>query len=118
MAAEYLLGAGFSVLEAEHAGAALNILAARGTHVHVLFTDIHMPGSMNGLALAHHAHRNFPWIAVLVASGAATPAKHELPAGSRFLPKPYDHGHVVASIREIFNPPLDPVGLIRPSLAF
>ena len=98
--ADLLTEAGFSVLEAEHADAALLILNVQAPEVHVLFTDIHMPGLMNGLALAHHAHQHFPWIALLVASGDARTGEKDLPKGCRFLAKPYDRGHAIASICE------------------
>jgi CheY-like chemotaxis protein len=107
VAVDLLAEAGFSVLEAEHADAALLILNLQAADVHVLFTDIHMPGSMNGLALAQHAHRHFPWIALLVASGDARPGEKDLPEGCRFLAKPYDSGHAIASICELLRlPPL------------
>jgi two-component system, response regulator PdtaR len=105
VAVDRLIEAGFSVLEAEHADAALLILNVQAADVHVLFTDIHMPGSMNGLALAHHAHQHFPWIALLVASGDARPGKKDLPEGCRFLAKPYDPGHAIASICELLRQP-------------
>jgi hypothetical protein len=106
------------VLEAEHADAALLILNVQAADVHVLFTDIHMPGSMNGLALAHHAHRHFPWIALLVASGDARPGKKDLPEGCRFLAKPYDPGHAIASICELLRQPPLSGPFVPPWLAF
>jgi CheY-like chemotaxis protein len=47
---------GFAVLEAEHAASALIHLNVSASSIHVLFTDLHMPGEMDGLALAHHAN--------------------------------------------------------------
>jgi CheY-like chemotaxis protein len=52
---EALLDEGFEVMEAEHAEAALIVLEGHAHRIHVLFTDIQMPGTMDGLALAHHA---------------------------------------------------------------
>ena len=63
--------------------------------IQVLFTDVHMPGEMDGLALAHHARLHWPWIKVLVASGKARPGATELHPGSLFLEKPYTFQHVV-----------------------
>ena len=101
VAIETLSDAGFLAVEARHADDALDILAAQNERVHVLFTDVHMPGAMDGLALAHHTRRHWPWIAVLVASGCARPKRHEIPAGTRFLAKPYSLGAMVRHIREL-----------------
>ncbi len=102
-AAQALQAEGFSVMEAAHAEEALNILQAHAAGVHVLFTDVQMPGLMDGVALAHHAARTWPWIGLLIASGVPQP-QHTLPATSRFLAKPYDHGHVVSHIRDLTAP--------------
>src|SRR3978361_1235436 len=79
VAADALTDAGFLVIEAEHAEQALTILQAQGIGVHALFTDIHMPGVLDGLQLAHHAHLHWPWIGVLIASGKARPAPDKMP---------------------------------------
>jgi two-component system, response regulator PdtaR len=101
MAVDALTEAGFVVVEAGHSADALAILTARPNGIHALFTDIHMPGSMNGLALAHHVHDHWPWIALIVTSGQAQPLAAEMPEGSRFLSKPYDPVHVVKHVREL-----------------
>jgi two-component system, response regulator PdtaR len=98
---EALTEAGFDVVEAQHADAAVAILRARAAEIHALFTDIHMPGSMNALALAHLSRRSWPRIALLIASGLAHPQPEEMPHGSRFLPKPYHPNHVVGHLREM-----------------
>ncbi len=98
-----LTDAGFAVIETEHADAALVTLRSRAADVHILFTDIHMPGSMNGLELAHHVSTHWPWIGVLIASGHARPEIAELPLGSRFLAKPYDPDHAVAQVTELMT---------------
>jgi CheY-like chemotaxis protein len=99
LAADLLIEAGFLVIEASHAAQALAALQAQPEQVHLLFTDIHMPGPMNGLDLAHHVRRHWPWIALLIASGEGSPADAEMPVGSRFLSKPYDPEYVVAHAR-------------------
>jgi two-component system, response regulator PdtaR len=96
-----LADAGFEIVEAEHAAEALLVLQRRSNNVHALFTDIHMPGVMDGAALAHHARKNWPWMAILVTS--ARTISHPLPDGSRFLPKPYEPGHVVHHLREMLH---------------
>ena len=98
---EVLQDAGFEVFEAEHAEAALGVLQIHAARIHVLFTDIHMPGTMDGLALAHHAAKNWPKIALLLTSARPRPHQRKLPAKSRFLAKPYQHDHVFRHIREL-----------------
>jgi two-component system, response regulator PdtaR len=93
--------AGFEVMEAEHADAALDILQVHAARIHVLFTDIHMPGAMDGLALAHHTAKNWPKIALLITSARPRPHQLSLPEKSRFLAKPYRHDHVIRHIREV-----------------
>ena len=90
---------GFKVLEAEHAGAALAILEAHAHGVHVLCTDVHMPGPMDGMELAHHTSNSWPWIGLLVVSARAL--DRALPRNSRFLPKPYEHEHIIDHIRHL-----------------
>ena len=101
IAAAALRSGGFIVLEAEHAAAALRHLHDRAATIHVLFTDIHMPGDMDGLLLAHHTSSTWPWIAVLITSGRSPPAAHQMPAGSRFLPKPYHPDTLLTHLREL-----------------
>ena len=55
-AADELEEAGFQVLEAANADVALTVLEARSDEVHVLFTDVHMPGSIDGMELAEQVH--------------------------------------------------------------
>jgi two-component system, response regulator PdtaR len=98
---EALRDAGLEVMEAEHAAAALSVLEQHATRIHVLFTDIQMPGTMDGLALAHHTSKNWPKIALLITSARPRPDRATLPEKSRFLAKPYQHSHVVRHIREL-----------------
>jgi CheY-like chemotaxis protein len=55
----------------------------------VIFTDIHMPGSMDGIKLAHFVKNRWPPIKIIATSGHAKITVSDLPEGSRFLPKPY-----------------------------
>jgi CheY-like chemotaxis protein len=98
---ETLEEAGFEVIEAEHAAAALGVLEIHAARINVLFSDIHMPGAMDGLALAHHAAKNWPSIALLLTSARPPPPPSGLPAQCRFLAKPYKHAHVIRHIREL-----------------
>jgi CheY-like chemotaxis protein len=93
--------AGFEVIEAEHAEAALGVLQINAASIRVLFTDIQMPGTMDGLALAHHTAKNWPKIALLLTSARPRPHQRSLPEKCRFLAKPYGHDHVIRHIREL-----------------
>jgi CheY-like chemotaxis protein len=102
-AMEMVAAAGYTVLEAEHAADAIGLLEQHSADIFALFTDVHMPGEVNGIGLAHHTNKNWPWIHILIASGIARPSPHELPAGARFIAKPYRAEHVVGHIREMFK---------------
>lgn len=101
VASEVLLDAGFSVIEAGHADHALRLLNEGAHEIHALFTDVNMPGSMDGYGLAHLSRRTWPWIVLLIASGRPLPQLAQIPPGSRFLPKPYHPLHVVNHLREM-----------------
>ena len=100
-AVEGLREAGFEVIEAGDAAEAIGVLQTHAAAICVLFTDIHMPGAIDGLALAHHARAHWPWVGLLVASGQARPHLHEMPEGCRFLRKPYRLGHVLSHVRDL-----------------
>ena len=99
LAGEVLAEAGFTVVEAAHADDALAIMKSRA--VDVLFTDVQMPGSMDGLELARYVRRRWPRVAVLIASGNKGPSSTEMPDGSRFLHKPYSNCRLLADVREL-----------------
>jgi CheY-like chemotaxis protein len=101
IAVEFLTDAGFSVIEATHAKDAMGVLEVQFEEIHILFTDIHMPGEMDGLALAHHVKRNWPQISLLITSGDLLPDQKDLPEGSKFLRKPYHHDHVINHVRSL-----------------
>lgn len=86
--ADALEEAGYRVMEASSADEALAILE-RAASVQVLFTDIRMPGSMDGLALAEVVHERWPNIRILLTSGDTYPARDAIPEEGRFIPKPY-----------------------------
>ena len=99
---DHLTEEGFHVLEARHAEEVLAILARKAPDVHVLFTDVHMPGAtMDGISLSHHVKANWPWIGLLVTSGHAAPEPEHLPDGCRFVRKPYYPAHVMQHVREL-----------------
>jgi CheY-like chemotaxis protein len=86
--ADRLAKLGFIVLVASDADEAIALL---DTHpeVEVLFTDVTMPGSMDGIRLAHHVRDRWPPVKIIVASGMLGAELRDLPGGSLFLSKPY-----------------------------
>jgi CheY-like chemotaxis protein len=101
VAAEIFTDAGFEVIEADHAEEALEALKSRAAEVDLLFTDINMPGRLNGLGLARHVHEVWPDIALLITSGRRPPPTTHMPEGSRFLAKPYVSNQVVAQVQTL-----------------
>ncbi|WGD56811.1 response regulator [Bradyrhizobium sp. CB1650] len=99
-ALEAVTEAGFEVIEARNADEAIAILEKR-PDIHVVFTDIQMPGSMDGLKLAHFVRHRWPPIKIIATSGHAQVTEHDLPEGGRFLRKPYTPDEVVGTIREL-----------------
>ena len=91
--------AGFTVFEAAKADEALELLAAH-PEIQAIFTDIDMPGSMDGLELARHVKQSRPDMLVLITSGFLKVAKRDLPTEIRYFSKPYDVGSVVKHILE------------------
>src|SRR4029079_19489779 len=81
--------AGFSAVEAVNADEAMRILEHR-SEISLLFSDIQMPGTMDGLKLAHAVHDRWPGIKIILVSGQITPSEDETPADSRFFGKPLE----------------------------
>src|ERR1700733_12680218 len=75
--------AGFRMIEAVNSEQALELLAAH-SDVQLLFTDVNMPGSIDGLALARQVRARWRHIGIMIACGKQMPQTGELPAGSRF----------------------------------
>ncbi|MGX9981563.1 response regulator [Methylobacterium fujisawaense] len=97
VAVDMLEDAGFDVLEASSADAAWTILE-RTPGVGALFTDIDMPGSMDGLALAGCVAKRWPDIRLVVTSGGKGLRDAEVPDHGRFLLKPYRQDHLIEAI--------------------
>ena len=95
LVAAYLRESGFAVIEATSADDALRVLQA-DVEVDIVFSDIQMPGSMDGFGLAQWVRCERPWLKVVLTSGAACTATE---AG--VLAKPYDHGELERHIRSL-----------------
>ena len=87
-AVEMISSAGFDVVEAANADDAIEILEVR-RDIDVVFTDIQMPGSMDGLKLARAVRGRWPPIKIVATSGLVDVGEKDLPEGGRFLAKPY-----------------------------
>jgi len=83
-----LQDAGYTVIEAANAGQALAILE-NGVAVDVLFTDVNMPGEIDGMVLAQLVHRRWPGVGLIVTSGKTDIPETDLPDDGRFIRKPY-----------------------------
>jgi CheY-like chemotaxis protein len=96
LAVDVLADAGFETAEASNAAQALELLKNSEEDIDVLFTDVRMPGSMDGLELASVAKRKHPQLHVIVTSGYFDRA--ELPQGTTFISKPWSAVDLVSRI--------------------
>lgn len=105
--------AGFNPVEAVDADEALSILEAR-SDISALFTDIQMPGSIDGLKLAHAVHERWPSIRIILVSGRIAPLEADRPADSRFFGKPVPDATMIAQLQEMLG--TESLKVLRPSL--
>jgi two-component sensor histidine kinase/CheY-like chemotaxis protein len=94
--------AGFTPVEAVNADEAIAILESR-SDIDLLFTDIQMPGSMDGLKLAHAVHDRWPSIKIILVSGQVKPSDAERPADSRFFGKPLAVRQMINELRAMIG---------------
>jgi CheY-like chemotaxis protein len=92
--------AGFTPVEAVDADEAVAILEAR-SDIALLFTDIQMPGSMDGLKLAHAVHKRWPPIKIILVSGQLKLANLDIPLDSCFFGKPLEAKVMIAQMRSM-----------------
>ena len=97
-AASFLEDAGFEAVSSTDAGAAVLILEAR-FDIRIVFTDVDMPGAMNGMKLAAAVRRRWPPIELIITSGKPGPSAEDLPARSFFFRKPYRPNDIVDAAR-------------------
>jgi CheY-like chemotaxis protein len=91
---EYFVEAGFEALEAANADEAIEVLESRDD-IRVIFTDINMSGSMDGLKLARAVRDRWPPILIIITSGLRRISKEKMPDGCHFFQKPYKPEHIV-----------------------
>ena len=92
--------AGFTAVEAVSADEALSILESR-SDISLLFSDIQMPGSMDGLKLAHAVHDRWPSIKIILVSGLVKLTDADKPVNSRFFGKPLEEKKMIAELQEM-----------------
>lgn len=112
LAGEFVKDAGFETLEVGDADQAIAILESH-SEIAVLFTDIDMPGSMDGLELALVVSNRWPVIEILIASGHVRLRQSDLPPNGRFLGKPYRAEAMMAELHSLVGraaPPMQVQG--------
>jgi CheY-like chemotaxis protein len=100
--ADHLTAAGYEVLEASNADEAIALLE-HDDRVRLIFTDVDMPGSMDGLRLAAAVANRWPPVRIIVASGHRVVEITDIPDGSVFFSKPYRFPDIISSIRELLH---------------
>ncbi len=99
-AVDMIQAAGFEAVEAVSADEAIAILESR-RDISVVFTDIQMPGSMDGLKLAQAVRGRWPPIKIVATSGHLSVTQADLPEGGRFVSKPYSPTDITTVLREL-----------------
>jgi CheY-like chemotaxis protein len=99
-ALEMVEEAGFEAIAASDADEAIRILESR-SDIRAVFTDVHMPGSMDGLRLARMVRDRWPPVALIVTSGQTSVPERDLPKGGKFLHKPYAPTQIEATLQQL-----------------
>ncbi len=97
---DMLEDAGYTVLEAQSADEAIALLED-GSEVRLMFSDVDMPGSMDGVALAELVHGRWPKIRLLLTSGHHHIADADLPDDGQFVPKPYSNEAIIEKVDDL-----------------
>jgi CheY-like chemotaxis protein len=101
-ALDLVVSAGFEGVGATCADEAIAILEARAD-IRLVFTDVEMPGTIDGVKLAHHIRNRWPPIRLIVASGRTILEESQLPTGSKFFSKPYDNNTIAAEMTRMLG---------------
>lgn len=100
---DFFQDAGFEVFDAEDADVAIELMAAHPA-IRIVLTDVNMPGSMDGVRLAHVIRDRYPPTMLLIASGAVKLKPGDMPVGATFVPKPFDPRAILDTIRQFDRP--------------
>jgi DNA-binding response OmpR family regulator len=93
---------GFTVIEAKNADAALRVMETRD-EVRLLFTDIQMPGALDGMDLVRQVHDRWPRVLLVIISGQRKPTRAEIPDDGRFVVKPYAGEELFAQVDDLMR---------------
>jgi two-component system, response regulator PdtaR len=104
IAVEVVEDAGYVVIEAANADEAILILEGRAD-IAVIFTDVDMPGSMDGLKLAYAVRHRWPPIKIIIVSGKTHLNDADLPPDTQFFSKPYSVPGMISELRSLIAPP-------------
>jgi two-component system, response regulator PdtaR len=99
-AVEMLRRAGYDILEAANADEAIQMLE-KHSDIRLVFTDIDMPGSMDGLKLSAAVMGRWPPVKIIATSGHLKVQAGDLPVDARFIAKPYQPAQIISAIREL-----------------
>ena len=99
---ETLEGEGYDVIAVANADEAIKVLESRND-IRTIFTDIDLPGSMDGLKLAAAVRDRWPPVHIIVTTGMRAPHRDEMPANSMFISKPYRSAEVLEAVRSFDN---------------
>jgi CheY-like chemotaxis protein len=94
--------AGYAVIEAANADEAILRIVA-DEEVRLVVTDVDMPGTMDGIRLAHYIRKRWPPIQLLVISGKVGLIPGQLPTGARFMSKPYQEPQLLTTIEALMS---------------
>jgi CheY-like chemotaxis protein len=97
---DMLRAAGFDILEAANADEAIRLLECN-SDIRLIFTDIDMPGSMNGLKLSAAVRDRWPPVRIIATSGHFKIQAGDLPVDARFIAKPYHPAQIIEAIHEL-----------------
>jgi CheY-like chemotaxis protein len=100
-AADILSDAGFRTFEADDGDKAIALLEREQACIVLLFSDVQMPGTRNGFALARETAARWPHISIVIASGNVAPEPGDMPEGARFIGKPFSAETVHQHVNEI-----------------
>lgn len=99
-AMELVIDAGYEALEAENADEAIRILESR-SDIDLVFTDVQMPGTIDGIKLSHYIRDRWPPVRLMVASGNKIVDESSLPIGSKFFSKPYSNHQIADAMARL-----------------
>lgn len=94
---DFFADEGFQTFEAGNANEAIAILE-QNRSIRIVLTDVQMPGSMDGVKLAHYVRERFPPTLLVIASGAVKVRPDQMPSRTMFVAKPFDPRYVLEEI--------------------